>query len=224
MVDVLPLCASPHPCVEPPRASRFCSIVSVSYKKCRHFLRAVVSILKMIRLPGLCTCSQPVDVVGDDWIWFLLGFIPLWCIWLVFPICVKGASDITFISYYIVSTTAYLIPWYSVMYWHREMSPFRLIGAKAIFMIEVIPMIIAAALHHLLEYNVGYFVILLGCTTCVYIFAHFMHAAYDIGDSDFLLGLAMLVLVNWLNEEMLVGVLELLPLFKFLQIHDLLCS
>nr|XP_009631299.1 uncharacterized protein LOC104121110 [Nicotiana tomentosiformis] len=148
-------------------------------------------------------------IVGDDWRWFLLNFIPLWCIWAVFPIFVEDAGPVTFFSYYIVSTNAYLIPWYSVCYWHREMSPFRLIGAKAKFMIEVIPMIVAAALHHLLEYNVGYFVILLGCTACVYIFTHFMHAAYDIEHFDFLLGLAMLVLVHWLNEELLVGVLVL---------------
>nr|XP_009772816.1 PREDICTED: uncharacterized protein LOC104223141 [Nicotiana sylvestris]XP_016489819.1 PREDICTED: uncharacterized protein LOC107809676 [Nicotiana tabacum] len=84
MGDVLPLCASPHPCVEPPRASRFCSIVSVSYQKCRRFLRAVVSILKMIRLPGLCTCSQPADVVGDRldlvFSWFYSFMVYMGCL------------------------------------------------------------------------------------------------------------------------------------------------
>ncbi|KAF3634039.1 putative mitochondrial ubiquitin ligase activator of nfkb 1-A-like isoform 2 [Capsicum annuum] len=90
------------------------------------------------------------------------------------------------------------------------MSPFRLIGAKAKFMLEIIPMIVAATLRLLLKYYyLKYVLLLLSCTTYFYTFAHFMHAAYDIGLRDVYLGLAMVVLVRKLNEEMLAGALIL---------------
>ncbi|KAM3327325.1 hypothetical protein P3S67_002451 [Capsicum chacoense] len=102
----------------------------------------------------------------------------------------------------------YGIGLYSVIYWHRD-SPFRLIGAKGKFMIEVIPMIVAAALPHpkLLESNDAYFFLLLSCTSYFYTFAHFLHAAYDIGFIDVFLGLAMVVFVRMLNGGLLVGAL-----------------
>ncbi|KAG5588339.1 hypothetical protein H5410_048773 [Solanum commersonii] len=91
----------------------------------------------------------------------------------------------------------------SIIYWYRDM-PFRLIGAKAKFKLEVIPMIIAAAFHHLLEFNYVYFCLILGFTTYFYTIAHFMRAAYDIGGKDVLLGLVMLVLAYFLKGGLLV--------------------
>ncbi|MCD7464899.1 hypothetical protein HAX54_000169 [Datura stramonium] len=82
-----------------------------------------------------------------------------------------------------------------VVYWYRDM-PFQLIGANTKFMIEVIPMITVAALHHLLAANYAYIALLisLGCTGYFYTFAHFLHVAYDIGAIDVSLGLVMQVL------------------------------
>ncbi|PHT27100.1 hypothetical protein CQW23_33294 [Capsicum baccatum] len=95
-----------------------------------------------------------------------------------------------------------------VMYWYYD-RPFRLIGAEAIFLIEVIPMIVASALHHLLEFNYGYLCLLLGFTMYVYGCAHFMHVAYDIGGKDVLLGLVMQIPFYIVKEKLLIRALAL---------------
>ncbi|KAM3249868.1 hypothetical protein P3L10_011638 [Capsicum annuum] len=95
-----------------------------------------------------------------------------------------------------------------VMYWYYD-RPFRLIGAQAIFLIEVIPMIVASALHHLLEFNYGYLYLLLGFTMYVYGCVHFMHVAYDIGGKDVLLGLVLQIPFYIVNGKLLIRVLAL---------------
>ncbi|KAM3327345.1 hypothetical protein P3S67_002471 [Capsicum chacoense] len=97
---------------------------------------------------------------------------------------------------------------YFVIYWYYD-RPFRLIGAEAIFLIEVIPMIVASALHHLLEFNYGYLYLLLGFTMYVYGCAHFMHVAYDIGGKDVLLGSVLQIPFYIVNGKLLIRALAL---------------
>ncbi|KAM3373677.1 hypothetical protein P3S68_012391 [Capsicum galapagoense] len=99
--------------------------------------------------------------------------------------------------------TFHVVALYSVVYWHREMSPFRLIGAKAKFMIEVIPVIAAAALRHLLKFDGAYYALLLSCTT-------YFSIPLPTSCTP---RLAMLVLVHRLNGELLVGALALILCF-----------
>ncbi|PHT38127.1 hypothetical protein CQW23_21700 [Capsicum baccatum] len=91
----------------------------------------------------------------------------------------------------------------------NHLEPFRLIGAEAIFLIEVIPMIVASALHHLLEFNYGYLYLLLGFTIYVSGCAHFMHVAYDIGGKDVLLGLVLQIPFYIVNGKLLIRALAL---------------
>ncbi|PHT46518.1 hypothetical protein CQW23_15676 [Capsicum baccatum] len=149
-------------------------------------------------------------IVGNDYWWFLFGIIPYACAWVSFVLFDEDPHPVTFAVVFFGLLFFHIVALHSVVYWHREMSPFRLIGAKAKFMIEVIPVIAAAALPHLLEFDGAYYALLLCCTTYFYTFAHFMHAAYDIGGKDVFLALTMLVLVHRLNEELLVGALALI--------------
>ncbi|KAM3357196.1 hypothetical protein P3S68_023910 [Capsicum galapagoense] len=145
-------------------------------------------------------------IVGNDWWWFVFSFIPIvtTTAWFFLSGPHGPAAALIFAFY---QNILYGIGVYSLIYWHRD-SPFRLIGAKGKFMIEVIPMIVAAALLHHSEFDEeAYFFLLLACTTYFYTFAHFMHAAYDIGFIDVFLGLAMVVLVRMLNGGLLIGAL-----------------
>ncbi|KAM3231484.1 hypothetical protein P3L10_016843 [Capsicum annuum] len=209
----------------PQRSSPLRSIVMVPYQKGKQSLKAAVSILKMIRLPPLLSYKPSkveVDprkrhkrlpanlIVGNDYWWFLFGNIPYLCAWVSIGLFDKDPNPVIYVFGFLGLLFFHSVALHSVLYWHREMSPFRLIGAKAKFMIEVIPVIVAAALRHLLEFDGAYYALLLSCTTYFYTFAHFMHAAYDIGGKDVFLALTMLVLVHRLNEELLVGALALI--------------
>ncbi|KAF3634037.1 hypothetical protein FXO37_26699 [Capsicum annuum] len=218
--------------VLPVRDSPLGGIVMVSaYHKCKRMLKRAVSILKMVRNPlaidsrlGLdkATYENLIDptrhphhippdplIMGNDWWWILFSSIPLFCTWACFCLFIVP-DEVTHFIFLLSLAGFHLTVLYSILYWHREMSPFRLIGAKAKFMLEIIPMIVAATLRLLLKYYyLKYVLLLLSCTTYFYTFAHFMHAAYDIGLRDVYLGLAMVVLVLKLNEELLAGALIL---------------
>ncbi|KAG5588332.1 hypothetical protein H5410_048766 [Solanum commersonii] len=148
-------------------------------------------------------------IVGKDiWPWIMFGSIPLCSIIMGILILMGDPSVNEWLAILdmilmILGLLTHLSLLTSIFYWYRDM-PFRLIGAKAKFKLEVIPMIIAAAFHHLLEFNYGYFLLILGFTTYFYIIAHFMRAAYDIGGKDVLLGLVMLVLAYFLKGGLLV--------------------
>ncbi|PHT46516.1 NPL4-like protein 1 [Capsicum baccatum] len=131
-------------------------------------------------------------IVGNDYWWYLFGMIPYACAWVSFALFDEHPHPVTYVVFFFGHLFFHIVALHSVLYWHREMSPFRLIGAKAKFMIEVIPVIVAAALPHLLEFDGAYYALLLSCTTYFYTFAHFMHAAYDIGGKDVFLALTML--------------------------------
>nr|XP_018625443.2 uncharacterized protein LOC104093649 [Nicotiana tomentosiformis] len=207
MGDILPLLASPLPCIEPLYASRLGRIMMVSYQKCRRSWKAVVSILKMTRYPTGADVDP--NLFGNERWWHLSTFVPWSCTYLSFMTLLDFSDPFYITIFVLVYFGVHILSWYSVCYWHREMSPYRLIGAKAKYMAEAIPMVVAAALRHLLEFNYYHFGLLLGCTTYFYIFAHFLHAAYDITGKDVLGAIAMLVLVEELNKELLVGALAL---------------
>jgi len=148
-------------------------------------------------------------IVGKDmWSWYFFSSIPLCSIIMGILILMGDPSGNDWLAILdmilmILGLFTHLSLLTSIFYWYRDM-PFRLIGAKAKFKLEVIPMIIAAAFHHLLEFNYGYFCLILGFTTYFYTIAHFMRAAYDIGGKDVLLGLVMLVLAYFLKGGLLV--------------------
>ncbi|PHT80480.1 hypothetical protein T459_18532 [Capsicum annuum] len=159
----------------------------VPYQKGKQILKAAVPILKMIRLPPLLSYKpSKVDVdprkrhkrlsanliVGNDYWWYLFGMIPFACAWVSFALFDEDPHPVTYVVFFFGLLIFHMVALHSVVYWHREMSPFRLIGAKAKFMIEVIPVIVAAALPHLLEFDDAYYALLLSCTTYFYTFAH----------------------------------------------------
>ncbi|KAM3231488.1 hypothetical protein P3L10_016847 [Capsicum annuum] len=142
----------------------------VPYQKGKQILKAAVPILKMIRLPPLLSYKpSKVDVdprkrhkrlsanliVGNDYWWYLFGMIPFACAWVSFALFDEDPHPVTYVVFFFGLLIFHMVALHSVVYWHREMSPFRLIGAKAKFMIEVIPVIVAAALPHLLEFDDG---------------------------------------------------------------------
>ncbi|KAL3360156.1 hypothetical protein AABB24_016583 [Solanum stoloniferum] len=139
-------------------------------------------------IPSICTGYGMVKSTGDPRIYKILISLELILI--------------------LVGTFIHHLAMYSIIYWFRDM-PFRLIGAKAKFMIELIPIIMLAALHHFFEFNYGYLSLVVGFTTYFYIIAHFMHVAYDIEGKDVLLGLVMQVLAYLLNGELLFRALGL---------------
>nr|XP_016481182.1 PREDICTED: uncharacterized protein LOC107802236 isoform X2 [Nicotiana tabacum] len=196
MGDAIPLCASP------------CGNATVSYQKGTQSLKVVVSIYKKIRLPEAFGGQSDGGLVRLEDIWWLIySYFSFLCIVaaLLNLELVPGIFTFLFMmGGFIIHFTAQ----YSVVYWHRDM-PFQIIGAKAKFMIEVIPVMTAAVLHHLLEFNYGYLALLLGCTTYFYVFGHFMHVSYDIVEKDLLLELVMQVLVYMVDGELLVRALAL---------------
>ncbi|XP_060179821.1 uncharacterized protein LOC132609717 isoform X1 [Lycium barbarum] len=150
---------------------------------------------------------------GNDVWWSIFGNLSWFCMCLaLLNFMVDPSRSMTLAALHVIFSTGALITHFtlmhSIVYWYGDM-PFKLMGAKAKFMIEVIPMIIAAALHHLLEFNYGYLLLLLVFTIYFYTFAHFMHVAYDIGGKDVLLGLLMPVLGYMLNVELLLRALAL---------------
>ncbi|XP_075089847.1 uncharacterized protein LOC107802236 [Nicotiana tabacum] len=196
MGDAIPLCASP------------CGNATVSYQKGTQSLKVVVSIYKKIRLPEAFGGQSDGGLVRLEDIWWLIySYFSFLCIVdaLLNLEHVPGIFTFLFmVGGFIIHFTAH----YSVVYWHRDM-PFQIIGAKAKFMIEVIPVMTAAVLHHLLEFNYGYLALFLGCTTYFYVFGHFMHISYDIVEKDLLLELVMQVLVYMVDGELLVRALAL---------------
>ncbi|XP_009615868.1 uncharacterized protein LOC107774812 [Nicotiana tabacum] len=205
MGEVLPLCASAR--------GLFLCTWTVSYQKCWQSLKTVVSFVKKFRwawpasLGGPPSGGRPL-VMGVEMLWWSLGILPYGCMVAAVLNFVRYPISLIVLIMLVGSYFFHLAVLYSIVYWHQHM-PFRLIGAKAKFMIEVIPMITAAALHHLLEFNYGYLALLLCCTTYFYAFAHFLHLAYDIGGIDVLLGIVMQVLAYMLNVELLVRALAL---------------
>ncbi|KAH0637391.1 hypothetical protein KY289_037306 [Solanum tuberosum] len=190
-----------------------CSLFLRTWTLYSEKLKAVVTFVKYFRLIMAWDPRHPRGdglIVGMDMsLWYMFGRIPPISIiigimillgdptinnWLLIP------DMILMFLGGMVTHPALLT---SIIYWYRDM-PFRLIGAKAKFKLEVIPMIIAAAFHHLLEFNYGYFCLILGITTYFYTIAHFMRVAYDIGGKDVLLGLVMLVLAYFLEGGLLV--------------------
>ncbi|XP_070042025.1 uncharacterized protein [Nicotiana tomentosiformis] len=196
MGDAIPLCASP------------CGNATVSYQKGTQSLKVVVSIYKKIRLPEAFGGQSDGGLVRLEDIWWLIySYFSFLCIVAALLNLEHVPGIFTFlfmVGGFIIHFTAH----YSVVYWHRDM-PFQIIGAKAKFMIEVIPVMTAAVLHHLLEFNYGYLALLLGCTTYFYVFGHFMHVSYDIVEKDLLLELVMQVLVYMVDGELLVRALAL---------------
>ncbi|KAG5588334.1 hypothetical protein H5410_048768 [Solanum commersonii] len=173
-------------------------------------LKAVVTSVKNFRwiMPWAPERFHSFIVGKDMWPWIMFGSIPLCSIIMGILILMGDPSVNEWLAILdmilmILGLLTHLSLLTSIFYWYRDM-PFRLIGAKAKFKLEVIPMIIAAAFHHLLEFNYGYFLLILGFTTYFYIIAHFMRAAYDIGGKDVLLGLVMLVLAYFLKGGLLV--------------------
>lgn len=95
-------------------------------------------------------------------------------------------------------------------------TPIRSVGPRGKFMIDFVPALTAAALHHrlnlnnhdgllhFLEFNYGHLFLLLGCTTYFYVIIHFMRSAYDIGGKDVILGLAMQTFCFMVNGGLLV--------------------
>ncbi|KAG5588338.1 hypothetical protein H5410_048772 [Solanum commersonii] len=173
-------------------------------------LKAVVTSVKNFRwiMPWDPRHSHVFIVDKDMWPWIIFGNIPPCSIIMGIPTLLGDPTfnnwlailDMILIFLGVLTHMALLT---SILYWYRDM-PFSLIGAKAKFKLEVIPMIIAAAFHHLLEFNYGYFCLILGFTAYFYTIAHFMRAAYDIGGKDVLLGLVMLVLAYFLKGGLLV--------------------
>ncbi|OIT39041.1 hypothetical protein A4A49_54754 [Nicotiana attenuata] len=153
--------------------------------------------------------SEPL-VQGYDYLWYFFTTIAFECLVAAF-LLLGGTDHLLILAFGIFPGCGFILHnnvLHSVVYWHRDM-PFRLIGAKAKFMIEVIPLVTAAVLRHLLDFNYGYPALLLGCTGYFYAFAHFLRVAYDIKGIDVMLGLVMQVLAYMLNEELLVRALVL---------------
>ncbi|OIS98980.1 PREDICTED: uncharacterized protein LOC109232819 [Nicotiana attenuata] len=211
MGDVLPLCASLR--------DLSLDIATVTCEKGRQSLKTVVSIFNKLKrvfpdkdyVPS--TGSSRLLRERNDIYWLHFSNVSMLSMVAAF-VLLMGDPKVSMISIIFETIVPmccciiHMIAFFTVIYWHRDM-PFRLIGAKAKFMIEVIPMIIAAGLHHLLEFNYGYLALLVCCTTYFYIYAHFLHIAYDIGGIDVLLGLVMQVLGYMLNVELLVRALVL---------------
>ncbi|OIT21776.1 hypothetical protein A4A49_61119 [Nicotiana attenuata] len=221
MEDVLPLC-------DPPRSLYF-DIATVTCQKGRQSLKTVVSIFNKIKrvfpdadhVPSTGGNAEYVFLVFLSWLlrerndiwWILFSNIPLLCMIAAF---FKLTGDPKVYTIFLILNIMFIpcgsiihtVALLTVVYWHRDM-PFQLIGAKVKFMIEVIPMITAAALHHFLEFNYGYLNLVLCCTTYFYTYAHFLHVAYDIGGIDVLVGLVMQVVGYMLNVELLVRALAL---------------
>ncbi|XP_060178602.1 uncharacterized protein LOC132608852 isoform X1 [Lycium barbarum] len=202
--EVLPLCASPR------------SLFLGTWTFFSQSFDAVVSSFKKFRwaVSGFGVAGRAGRFIyGNDLWWFLFSYVPWSCMFFAL-LKFTGARHVYNILMVLdiiifpVSSITHSVVVYSVVYWYRDM-PFRLMGAKAKFMIEVIPMIMAVTLHHLLEFNYGYLELLLGFTTYFYIFAHFTRIAYDIGVKDILVGLVMQVLGYMLNVELLVRALAL---------------
>nr|XP_016505590.1 PREDICTED: uncharacterized protein LOC107823466 isoform X1 [Nicotiana tabacum]XP_016505591.1 PREDICTED: uncharacterized protein LOC107823466 isoform X1 [Nicotiana tabacum] len=203
--QVLPLSASPA------TRGMFLRTCVVFYQK----LKALVSSFKTFRwaLPGIyggrSTAGKPL-VEGYDYLWYAFTTIPFGCLAAAF-LLLGGTDHLLIFTFGICPGCGYILHinvLYSVVYWHRDM-PFRLIGAKAKFMIEAIPLVTAAALHHLLEFNYGYLTLLVSCTGYFYTYAHFLRVAYDIKGIDVMLGLVMQVLTYMLNVGLLARALVL---------------
>ncbi|XP_059288671.1 uncharacterized protein LOC132042058 [Lycium ferocissimum] len=145
-------------------------------------------------------------IEGIDYWWTGFSFFALICIY-VWLLLLSGIqySFALFVFIYNGIPLLHGIAVYTVCYWRRASYPYRLIGAKAKLMIEVIPMIVAAAIRVFTDDDRYLVLLLLGCTSYFYTFAHFLHVAYDIGAKDVFLGLSMLLLVHRLSEELLVG-------------------
>ncbi|XP_059315946.1 uncharacterized protein LOC132066741 [Lycium ferocissimum] len=183
------------------------SIWRVSYQKGMQIFKFVIAIWNMTRfpLPFSIGANQHV-IAGNDYWWAGFSFIALACTsgWVLLLSGIQY-SCAPFLIIYIGGMLVHGTAVHSVCYWHRESYPYRLIGAKAKLMIEVIPMIVAAAIRVFTDDDRYLIILLLGCTSYFYSFAHFLHVAYDIGGKDIFLGLSMLLLVHRLSEKLLVG-------------------
>ncbi|KAK4732678.1 hypothetical protein R3W88_025666 [Solanum pinnatisectum] len=172
-------------------------------------LKTVVTSVKNFRWIMPWVERSHGSIVGKDmWSWYFFSSIPPCSIIVGILILMGdpvGNAWLSILEAIVVflGFLTHLTLLTSSLYWYRDM-PFRLIGAKAKFKLEVIPMIIAAAFDDLLEFNYGYFCLILGFTTYFYTIARFMRAAYDIGGKDVLLGLVMLVLAYFLKGGLLV--------------------
>nr|XP_016510480.1 PREDICTED: uncharacterized protein LOC107827794 [Nicotiana tabacum]XP_016510481.1 PREDICTED: uncharacterized protein LOC107827794 [Nicotiana tabacum]XP_016510482.1 PREDICTED: uncharacterized protein LOC107827794 [Nicotiana tabacum] len=181
---------------------------------CYQKLKAVISSFMEFNwlAPGLLgrsTGGKPL-VEGYDYLWYIFTNIAFGCLAAAF-LLLGGIHHPYIFVIWICPGCCFLLHinvLYSVVYWHRDM-PFQLIGAKAKFMIEVIPLVTAAALRHLLDFNYGYPALLLGCTGYFCAYVHFLRVAYDIKGIDVMLGLVMQGLAYMLNVELLVRALVL---------------
>ncbi|KAK4356791.1 hypothetical protein RND71_022401 [Anisodus tanguticus] len=192
-------------------------LATVTYQKGEQSLQTVVSLFNKIKRALLNKDHAPpppgprfLTMSYNAWL-VVFGMVPFFCMVFAFRKLLGDPKGFTIcrVLYVIVmlgGSIIHVVVLHCVTYWYRDM-PFQLIGAKAKFMIEVIPMITVAILHHLLEFNYAYIAVLIsiGCTGYFYIYAHFMHVAYDIGGIDALLGLVMQVLGYMLNLKLLVG-------------------
>ncbi|KAK4724562.1 hypothetical protein R3W88_027341 [Solanum pinnatisectum] len=126
-----------------------------------------------------------------DICWLLFSYIPWLCISHALLNLIVHDFDIVMFIIILGLYVTHNIVIHFVKHWHRDMA-LRLMGAKAKFMIEVIPVITLATLYHVLEFNYGYLCLLLGLTTYFYTFAYFIHVAYDVGAKDVLTGLVII--------------------------------
>ncbi|KAK6780277.1 hypothetical protein RDI58_022461 [Solanum bulbocastanum] len=133
-------------------------------------------------------CSDGSIVGKDMWLWYFFSNIPqcsiiVGILILMGDLSVKDWLPILDTILTVLGFFTHLTLLTFILYWYRDM-PFRLIGSKAKFKLEVISMIIAAVFHDLLEFNYGYFCLILGFTTYFYTIVYFMRTTYDIGGKD----------------------------------------
>ncbi|KAG5588663.1 hypothetical protein H5410_049097 [Solanum commersonii] len=152
-------------------------------------------------------------IIENDIGWYIFMIIPSICTGFGITLLIgdlRAYKILITIEFILIAVRTFIhhLVIHSISYWYREM-PFRLIGAKTKFMIELIPILTLAALHHLFQFNYAYLHLVVGFTSYFYTIAHFMHEAYDIEGKDVLLGLAMQVLAYLLNGELLVKALAL---------------
>lgn len=169
---------------------------------------------------GVSPASRANPRLLPELLWWVFSSLPPQWLSVVFnyfvaiPLNLNGVICIMgFFIYTILQSLVMIYPFLNNCWYPYKTS----MGPKGKFMIDFIPALAAATLHHyrynddedkglwqFLELNYGYLFLLLSCSAYFYVIVHFTRRAYDISLKDVMLGLAMQTFCFMVNGALLV--------------------